>query len=117
MGKKIEQDSQQLYSTHILTMSSQQTVLRAYLPDPDVYQGLQTSYKSEFSDMNYHDFLTMNYTFLSELPKGDITWLTGLCTRIRNCSCKLVDGESYSAFGAQSYYFKKDGTLCIMGGR
>ena len=98
------------------TMSSQQSDLKACLPDSYVYTRLQNSYKSEFSDMNYNEFLAMNHTFISKLSKKDTTWLSGLCTRINTGGCKVVDGDSCSDFGAESYYFTKNGKLCIMGG-
>ena len=118
VAKKLNRFPRRVYSIHTYTtMSSQQTVLRAYLLSPDMYERLQTSYKNEFTDMNYHEFLTMNFTYLSQLPQEELTWLSGLCKHIRNSDCKVVDGESCSAFDIESYYFKKDGKLCIIGAR
>jgi hypothetical protein len=82
------------------------------------YRGLNCNEAEKYG--SYKNYLLMPYYlplihYPKKLSKKDTTWLSGLCTRINTGGCKVVDGDSCSDFGAESYYFTKNGKLCIMG--
>ena len=93
------------------------TIIAHVVPSYDYDRMVDSDCSGIDTTKSYAEFLDWNQTCLNAMTDADITWLMGLCTRLKGRTIKLMDMEPCSVFTADAIYFDKQANLCIVNPR
>jgi len=93
------------------------TIIAYVVPSNDYERMVAYECSAIDTTKSYAEFLDWNQRCLNAMTDADITWLMGLCTRLKRKTVRLMDMEPCSVFTADAIYFDKEKNLCIVNPR
>lgn len=81
---------------------------------PECYYGRMEYLKCDGikEDLSYNDFLLHNKACLDELSLDDVTWIWGLCKRLKNLG--MMDMECCGIWEGDSFFYNLDKELVLV---